>query len=121
MGDKTPGTADEHDAMAAKPLHQPRPLNCLITLVDRSDAVLIEADRGIPNASALTPSRWITLPRYCESSQIQRKARCAELYTRRRIDCTGHIAGKPCVLSYCPRCRDRAADGFLENGLWRGR
>jgi len=90
-------------------------LNGFIRLVHESDTVLI----GYP--TALATGRRITLTGYGETIKIERKAGCAELYARCRIDRTGHITGEPCVLSDRPRCRDRAADGFLENGLWRGR
>src|SRR5262249_44445587 len=118
---KTSAAITKVDAGRSKPLHQTRSLNGQVTLTNGKYAIFVSSPCDIPSLRPLAAGRGITLSGNCESVQIERKAGCAELYARCCIDCTGHITGEPCVLSDRPRCRDRAADGFLENGLWRGR
>src|SRR3989442_7419905 len=112
---KIPRTVEKEDAVRFKSLHETRTLNRFILLITDKDAALTD------DAAALASGRGITLPGDCESIQIEREPRRAELYTRRRIDCAGHIAGEPCVLTDHPRRGDRAADGFFQTGLWRRR
>ena len=117
MRHKTSGAIEKHDAVASKPLYQSWSLNGLVRLIKRAYALLVKSSRGVPDAVALAAGRRITSPRYCESVQIQREARRAELYARRRLDRAGHVAGEPCILSDRSRCGDGAADRFLEDGL----
>ena len=109
--DKVPCTVEKENAVRFKPLHETRTLNGFILLIANQDAPL----SGDP--AALASGRGITLAGYSKSIQIERKARCTKLYTGGRIDCAGHIARQPSVLSDRSRCRDRAADRFLKDGL----
>src|SRR5438093_3408069 len=81
--DKVPRTVEKEDAIRSKPLHETRTLNRFILLITDKDTPLTD------DAAALASGRGVTLAGDCESVQIQREARCAELDARRRMDRAG--------------------------------